>query len=168
MINVLQILPGSKDYNGISNFLLSYYENMDRSTIHFDFLFCRENSMKSRENEPFLCSSKFFVLNAAVSGKLIDSLKLINSIKKVIDEGNYDIIHINTGSIYITTCCVYAASLAHAPYIVAHSHNADPSSIRVRNKTNRIKNDCLNLMRQFIIRKCDLLFACSNKAGTYL
>ena len=166
---VLQILAGAKEYNGVSDFLLSYYSHMDREKVQFDFLFCRENTMTSKMNEPFLIGSEFIELKSRLTGKLKDSLRLISSIQKEIERGNYDIVHINTGSILITACGVIAASRAKTRTIISHSHNTNPIDTRVRSKTKQFfVSHINNLLRKIIIKKSTLLFACSQEAGDYL
>lgn len=168
-INVLQILPGSNTYNGISDCLLQNYKIMDKSKVHFDFLFCRGNSMKARETEPFLSESKFIALSSNISGKLLDSARLVGKIREIVQESNYDIIHINTGSIYITAACVLAAVMGRAPHIISHSHNSSREGVKKSNwAIKRIKGVFNGIMRRYIVQRSDLLFACSEKAGEYL
>ena len=168
-IRVLQILAGAKEYNGVSDVLLSYYQRMNNEKVHFDFLFCRENTMTSRMEESFLRDSHFIVLNAKITGKWRDSKKLIKKLIKAISEQNYDIVHINTGSIHITTCSIIAARRAGVKLIIAHSHTPDPRSIRKYNAIKSIVVPVANEMMRCIIRKESIaLFACSNEAGEYL
>lgn len=168
-INVLQILAGAKEYNGVSEFLLSYYSCVDRERIHFDFLFCRENTMVSRQKELLLQGTRFFELKAKTSGSFQDFLVLIRKISSVMKEEEYDIIHVNTGSISITMCCVLSAILAKKRCIISHSHNTDRHrGENRRGIKRRIINTVDNIMRLIIRNYCVLLFACSDEAGEYL
>lgn len=168
-IKVLQILAGGKEYNGVSDFLLSYYSQMDRDKIHFDFLFCRENTMRTRSEEPVLKKSEFIELNLQLSGKLCDLIATTKKVAETVKQGNYDIIHINTGSISITASCILGALYGGAKRIISHSHN---TAQRGKTKRGRLKSNAFGLanciMRMFIRHKSSLLFACSDEAGAYL
>ncbi len=168
-IKVLQILAGAKEYNGVSDFLLSYYSHMNRENIQFDFLFCRENTMTSRINEEFLAESDFIELNDRISRSFTSVAKLIFDVRKTIEKKNYDIVHINTGSVLITWCCVIAAKKAKAPLIISHSHNTDPTLIRRINAVQRLFISAANrLMRPMIRTASSAMLACSEDAGEYL
>ena len=168
-INVMQIIAGSNVYNGVSEFLLSYYSLFDRERIHFDFLFCKGNSMKSRMNEPFLKDSEFIELNIGLSGKINELITLTKRIKQELEKRDVNVVHVNTGSITITACSVIAARLAGVPFVIAHSHNADPhwnhSGLTLKKRIGKLFNTALRLI---IRNNSDLLLACSSEAAEYL
>ena len=149
-INVMQIIAGSNVYNGVSEFLLSYYSLFDRERIHFDFLFCKGNSMKSRMNEPFLKDSEFIELNIGLSGKINELITLTKRIKQELEKRDVNVVHVNTGSITITACSVIAARLAGVPFVIAHSHNADPhwnhSGLTLKKRIGKLFNTALRLI----------------------
>ena len=168
-IRVLHILAGSDVYNGVSDFLLSYYSNMDREKIHFDFMFCRENSMRSRQNSDFLKDSEFIELRMSISGKMKDLTRLCKRIKEELSARDYDIVHIDTGSVSITATCVLAARMAGVRKIISHSHNSDSHSAKKGRLISRISRNLSNSLFRPLIRHFSiLLFACSKESAEYL
>ena len=80
---------------------------MDHDFVHYDFLFCRENSMELVKNDPALKNSKFYVLNA-VRGKSNDYLAIERGVHKILRAGNYDVIVVNTSIIAVIYACMLA------------------------------------------------------------
>lgn len=168
-IKVLQVLAGAKEYNGVSDFLLTYYSHLDRNKIHFDFLFCRENTYASKMDNPVLQGSQFIELKCPITGKTGDLIRLIKKLTNEFKSNHYDIVHINTGSISITYCCVVAAKKAGIKHIISHSHNTDSKGTHNKHSAKIIVRSALNSMMRWYIRdNCSLLFACSKEAGEYL
>ena len=125
--------------------------------------------MRSRQNSTFLKDSEFIELQLKITGRIKDLFILANRVRKELSKANPTVVHINTGSISITACCVFAAKQAHVPYVISHSHNADPRWNRFGNRLRKkIKNYANALLRKYIKQKSDVLLACSNEAAEYL
>ena len=167
-VRVLQILAGGNEYNGVSDFLLSHYAYMDRDAVQFDFVFCRSNTMKLRQQEDFLADSKFIELNTDLTKKANHPMELVNKVRDVVQREKPDIVHINTGSISITARCLLGAKRGGADRIISHSHNTDPLTISSNPLKKNVKKIANNLMRYYIRRNSTLILACSDEAGEYL
>ena len=129
--------------------------------------------MTSREHEDFLSESTFYELGFNTLDSKLGITKyaktLIDNVQKIIEDNSHDYIHINTGSIFLTYCCVVAAQRAKARAIISHSHNTNPQNSRKRNKIANLFVSLSNMiLRCQIRRKSDYLFACSLEAGEYL
>lgn len=164
-IKVLQICVGGTEFGGVENFLYQYYLHINQENIHFDFLFCSQNSIKSKMNESVFRGSHFFVLNAIHSNQKNNGYKeyrmLICKLYKVLSTNSYDIVHINTGSIAIQCICLIVSEKLGIPVRIAHSHSSPP-------KNNFFKEILFTICRKIIVAKSTYLFACSLSAGKRL
>lgn len=92
MIRVLHIFHNMGN-GGIENFVMNYYRNIDRTKIQFDFLTSVE--------EPGYFDEEILSLEGKVYRafpKKKNPLKNFLSIKNIVKENHYDIVHRHTGS----------------------------------------------------------------------
>lgn len=167
-IKVLQVTIGDGNFGGVASFLFSYYSNMDHNKIHFDFLYCGENSMQSKELDPVLNGSTITTLHILKRNNngFKEYTKLIAELKKFFLFNHYDIVHVNSSNPYINACV--ASILEGNTVYIAHSHNTQSTIIYGSKGKHIIKLIIGNIIRSYIIRKADALFACSDEAGRYL
>ena len=124
-VNVLQITIGDGSYGGVASFLYSYYSHMIHDKVHFDFLYCGENSMKSKMDTSVLKESKITTLHALKpkGNGIKEYLKLEKLLKKYFGQNHYDIVHINTANVFVSAIVTH---FAHKGSIcIAHSHNVN-------------------------------------------
>lgn len=167
-VNVLQITIGDGSYGGVASFLYSYYSHMNHDKVHFDFLYCGENSMKSKMDTSVLKESKITTLHALKpkGNGIKEYLKLAKLLKKYFGQNHYDIVHINTANVFVSAIVTH---FAHKGSIcIAHSHNTKSivknKNVIVESVKTLIRKPC----RQYILAKDEYFFACSKAAAVNL
>lgn len=167
-VRVLHFSIGGSTFTGIASFLHQYYRNMDRNAVKFDFVFAGKNSMQLVSEDPIFSDSSFIELHAVTDDlKKYDYAKLIKETKKILSEGKYDILHINTHRVGVNIACIVAAKRAGTKIIISHSHNVRrfiAGKSRKRWLTDIEKAICAIYIRN----SCNYLFACSKNAGVAL
>ena len=165
-VRILQVQIGSNTFSGVASYLYQYYKHMDHDFVHYDFLFCRENSMELVKNDPALKNSKFYVLNA-VRGKSNDYLAIERGVHKILRAGNYDVIVVNTSIIAVIYACMLGMHGIKNTKFITHAHNTDLvlGKKSLRAKFLFISKRLDDVMRHRIRVRSDYLFACTEAAG---
>lgn len=167
-IKVLQVTIGDGSYGGVASFLYSYYSYIDHKRVLFDFLYCGENSMRSKMNTNVLMDSKittFHIMKGNNNG-IKEYTKLWKALKAYFDKNSYDIVHVNTSNIYVSACVAYV--LKGRSVMIAHSHNTK-ATIQYGSSAKRLVKVAVKIpCRKYIIKKADYYFACSKAAGENL
>lgn len=166
-VRVLQFTIGGPEFTGIASFLYQYYQKMDHKRVHYDFLFGRQNSMKLVCDDPIFEDAEFIELNAVKRKNAVSYHKLYKGLKRVLQSGNYDALHINTHRVGITLLCTVIARKCKVPVVTSHSHNTR-FSVSPNGRAGRIRSALKDLCASFIRKRCDYLFACSENAGEAL
>lgn len=150
-IRILQI--GMHDQiGGIETFVMNHYRNINRDKVQFDFISIHQKMCF--EDEVKMLGGKVYHLPSPKE----HPMKYYIQIKKIIQNHDYDIVHIHMRSA-ANILPLLAARHAHAQTIL-HSHNIDtPKSL--------IKKILHNVNRP-ITRRADFLFACSQEAGKWM
>lgn len=163
-IRVLQLTIGGTDFTGICSFMYTYYKAIDRNKIHYDFVFCRQNSMKLVMNDPIFDDSHFYEINAVNEKSEMDYKELSRSLDRILKNDSYDIFHINTHRIGVSLIATLVAKKNKVKTKIAHSHNSKEAT------TNRMSIKCLfkRIGINIIRHENDYLFACSRAAGEAL
>lgn len=93
MVRVLQELS-ALDGGGVAKLLYDYYRNMDHTKIHFDFLIYDyyENGMYEEPLKDLGCT--IYKLPRIKK----DKIGYLTGMKKIIKDGNYDVVHSHMGS----------------------------------------------------------------------
>lgn len=168
MVTVLQIAIGGKTFTGVASYLYQQYLHMDKSKIHYDFLFCRENAMELVKNDSHFADSSFIVLNAVnPRTKSTDYKALIRGVKKALACKKYNYVVVNTSVIEVLYACWIASKAYKDLHFIAHAHNAGlvVKEKSIRNQLATIMNIGENLLRKRIRINASFLFACSEEAG---
>ena len=165
-VKILQVQIGGKTFSGVSSYLYQYYKHMDHNKIHYDFLFCRENSMELVKDDPEVKDSEFYVLNA-VKGKSNDYVAIKRGVHKVLKEKRYDAIVVNTSIVAVIYACMLGVKGIKNTKFIAHAHNTD---LVLRKNSLRARFLLLSklldeIMRIRVRKKSDYLFACSEAAA---
>lgn len=167
-VTVLQVTIGDGSYGGVTSFLYSYYSHINHEKVHFDFLYCGENSMQSKMGTQALEGSQVTALHVLKPNNngIGEHKKLLKELKKYFSENQYDIVHVNTANIYV--CASIAYVLKGKSVLVLHSHNSKATE-RPGNIVKRLIKDVLRWpCRKYALKKGDYYFACSNAAGVNL
>lgn len=167
-VKVLQVTIGDGVYGGVAAFLYTYYEHMDHSTVHFDFLYCGENSMESKANSVVLAGSTITTLHVLKRNNngFGEYKKLIKKLREFFSTNKYDIVHINSSNLFLNFCVDKVVD--NRAICISHSHNTK-STIEYSGKLKSVIKDLLRKpCRDYVIKHSDFLFACSEMAGEYL
>lgn len=167
-IKILQIAHGMETFGGVESFLLQYYQEIDKSKVKWDFLFCCNNTFEKHLDSLILRESKITALHTlkTTGNTLKNYLELVKELNHYLEYNDYDIIHINTSNVFLQFIC--AVGLKTKCIRIAHSHSAraimaNPSlKDRVR---LTIKGIVEPILKVFIRKNNDYLFACSKVAG---
>ena len=152
VVKVLQI--GLSSYpGGVENAIMNYYRFIDREKVHFDFV-CTEDSLAySQEIE-------------AAGGKILylpspkrHMLQYAKALRKAINQGQYDVVHINMLSAINIFPAVFAKHTS-AKRIIAHAHNAN-----LPGKAKRFAHRILKCMMPLFTTQW---LACSKEAAVWL
>lgn len=165
MINILYALNGTFHKGGTEAVVLSYYNNIDRSKYHIDFLLHgHEEDCKSNEIHNYLlsCGSKIFY----VTPRGENFIKNKHEIKNVLRENKYDIVHshMDAAGYFL----LKEAKKAGIPVCISHSHN----TANKRKNDSNIKDLIYKIIHGYAITKLpkvtDARIACSTEAGNWL
>jgi glycosyltransferase involved in cell wall biosynthesis len=153
MIRVLHVLS-SLNGGGVENLLLNYYKNMKKGDIKFDFIV--------QGNDKGLLEPIFEELNSKVyhiPSKHDSLLNNLSSMKSIISNGNYDVVHAHQGVMSVFP--LYYAYKAGVDIRIAHSHLA-----YIKKSIFRRQID--NMLKVFLKKYSNYWFACSLDAGKSL
>lgn len=167
MVTVLQIAIGGKTFTGVASYLYQQYLHMDRSLIHYDFLFCRENAMGLVVDDPIFQDSEFITLNAVNKNNSTDYFTLIREVRKALRKKKYDYVVVNTSITEVIYACLIASKRFKGLHFIAHAHNTGLvlKNDSLRNRLSGIFKFGENMIRGRIRSESDFLFACSEDAG---
>lgn len=153
MKRVLQI-GMTNNLGGIENYLINYYRTIDKEKVQFDFV----NIYSSK-----LCFSDEIT---EMGGKIYDvpnyykhPLKYLKTLKRIIKDNNYEVVHCNMNSAVMLFPLI-AAKLAKVKTIIAHSHNSSSDK-------GFLKELLHNFNKKFIPFFATDYFACSETAGKW-
>lgn len=171
IVKVLQIAHGMETFGGVESYLLQYYREIDRHKVQWDFLFCCNNTLEQYVDDPIFEDSRITALHALkTSGNsLRNYVDLIRALNNYLDVNEYDVVHINTANVFLQFAC--AVGLKTQKIRVAHSHSAKAVMANPGLKDRirlGIKSIIEPVLKAYIRKKNDYLFACSNIAGESL
>lgn len=167
-IKVLQVLVGGKTFTGVASYLYQQYLHMDRSRVHYDFLFCRENAMELVQDDPIFSDSAFITLNAVKgSARSTDYRKLREGVRQALSRKQYQFIVVNTSIVEVILTCLSAAKAFPGVRLIGHAHNTGIvlKSSSLRSKLAPAVDLVENRIRKKIRKEAAYLFACSREAG---
>lgn len=138
---------------GLESFLLTYYENIDRTKIQFDFIIDSDSTIVPRKEIERL------------GGRIIEVspyqhiFSYIKDVRKILKENDYKIVHAHMNTLSVFP--LYAAWKEKVPVRIAHSHSTT-------NKKEWKKNLIKEMLRPFSKIFATDYFACSEHAGRWL
>lgn len=149
MIKILVINTVPMEINGITNVIMSYYDNLDTDKYHMDFVAindCDKSIREKIENR----DSKLFVIKGRLKNPLIYMYRLSEIAK------GYNVIHAHGNSATLLLEMM-AAKNAGVAVRIAHSHTSTCKYVLVD-----------KICRPFFYKDCNGYLACGNKAGRWL
>lgn len=153
MIKVLQI-GMSFEIGGTETFLYNHYKELNTEEIRFDFIAYKD--ILAYEEEVKALGSKIHKITSARVNPFLSYKQML----QVIEENDYDVIHINISS-FANIIPIVAAKKGKIPKIIIHSHN------------NGMEVDDLKIVihniNKFITKKMKVQrLACSKSAGHFM
>ncbi len=121
---ILEIFGEPISYGGQESFVFNTLKAMDKSNFKIDFL--TPYYIDNIEYKKFIeeIGGRLFCLELPFNpGK--SRLNIASKIDRILQTSNYDVVHINTGSISVLGICSYLAKKNHVKKILAHSHIAN-------------------------------------------
>lgn len=148
MKNVTKVLQvcSSMNAGGVETFLYNYYKMMDKTKVTYDFaVYTGENGIyrnifEELNSKVYKLPSKKYILSSIVT------------LRKLIENNNYDIVHIHL-SYKSLIPLIAAKKSSNKPKIIVHYHLAN-YKMTFRRK----------ICNYFITKKTDIIAACSNDA----
>lgn len=168
MKKILHVLSGNKTFSGVASYLYQQYKYINQEKVHYDFFFCKENSMELVMNDPVFTISKFTVANARTQKlKSTNYFKFMRELNKVLSETHYDAIVVNTSIVAIIFSCLIVLRKFPQTVLIPHAHNANIilEKKALRNKLFPLFHIVDNILRWIIRSRSFALFACSARAG---
>lgn len=149
-IKVLMLVPNLFVANGVASFAMNYLRNSDNNRVQYDFLSYEQgDSPYYKEIEKH--GGKVFFAPSVFSIK-----KHLKECKKILNEGNYDIVHDNT--LHISIPMMYCAKKARVKVRILHSHSSKMGETTIKEIRNKV---FLPLLK----RLSNQYLACSELAG---
>ena len=145
VINTVEFKKG-----GMSTVIMNYFENIDKSRIHMDFVVNRRIE-EEYKNELEANGSKVYLLE-----RNAEPVKYFFRLLAIISKKKYDIVHVHGNSCTMGIELV-AARLAGCPIRIAHSHNTECSHRKAH-----------IIMRTLFEWGCNSRLACGEEAGQWL
>ncbi len=154
-IRILYVNGGILDLGGISSYMINYFRHIDKSICHIDFA-VHGDQKGVYDDEIENAGSVIYHLPI----KSQDYFGNIKALKKVLKEGNYDIVHshLDAGSYHI----LKVAKQCGVPVRIAHSHSINHLT------ENKLKIFINDYYRKNIKKTATHLMACSKDAGKWL
>ena len=153
-VRVLYVNGGTMDRGGISSYMMNYFRHIDRNLIHIDFVVHGDGGIYDDE----IMKLKGNVFHVPTKKQSYFGNR--NQIRKIILNGNYDIIHSHMDGMN-GKILKWAKELG-VKIRISHSHNTAYLT------TNKIKLIYHEYMRKEIPKYATHLFACSRQAGEWL
>lgn len=149
-MKVLMVVFNLSVANGVSSFVMNYFRKLDHNTIIMDFVVYQDVETPYKKE----------ILQAGGKIHVIPSIKNIRQhikeSKKVIIDGQYDIVHDNI--LILSYFVMHYAKKYNVPVRILHSHNAKLGETQFK----EIRN---GLFMPFLLREANTYFACSQLAA---
>ena len=136
--------------NGVSSFVMNYFRNLNHDDITVDFVVYQDVKNPYYKEIKNVGGEIFFI----PSIRNIKKHRLIS--KKIIAEGNYDIVHDNI--LMLSYFIMYYAKRYNVPVRILHSHNSKLGEIYMKEVRNKL---CMPLL----LHTATDYFACSELAA---
>lgn len=131
MIRVLQVFGEPLSNGGQESFIMNMYRNIDKKKIQFDFytpFFCDNERL---ENEIKKLGGNVYTSNGRFEEEGVKK-DFITGLKKFLNKHKYEVIHINSGSIFNLAFGAKIAKKSGARKIIVHSHATGIDNIRYK------------------------------------
>lgn len=151
-IRIAQII-GKMNAGGVESFIMTYYRNIDRNKVQFDFIIDSDSTIVPRKEIE------------SMGGRIIEIspyqkiFKYIKELRNVLKENQYTIVHSHLNALNVFP--LYCAYKEKVPVRISHSHSTS-------NKKEWKKNLLKNVLKIFSKVFATHYFSCSEHAGRWL
>lgn len=152
-------------YGGIEKYMLNIFDYIDRAEYVFDVAL---PGLHKQQNEDALLDRGINVIHYPA-----DSIgQQIKAVKKILDDGDYDIVHVMQSYVTLETYAIFAfVAIAerhrHHYKVICHAHGTEDKT-----KSIGLFKNALRSAYRAVIRKgfghADMLVGCSREAGEFL
>ena len=153
-IKVLHITNGA-DVGGISNVILNYYRNIDRSKFQFDFVI-PPSEIGPNGIELEKLGGNFYILPL----KSENTVAFVKELRKLIKQNHYDVVHAHHHD--TSYVALFAALSCGVKCRVAQSHSYLVEGASIKTRIRRYVGVLLNDLSS------NLRLACNEEAASYL
>lgn len=152
-------------YGGIENYMLDILDHIDHNEYSFDIAL---PGLFKQQNEQALIERNVNIIHYPVESLF----QQVSAIKKILEAGNYDIIHIMQSYVTLETYAIFAlvaiAEQKHHNYkIICHSHGTENKTKSINPIKKIIRSVYRALLRKGFSR-ADMLAGCSKEAAEFL
>lgn len=154
-IKILVVIGTLNYSNGITNYAINYYKNIDKTKFEIDFA-VHHDVKNEFYNYIKQCGNNVYLLDNISIGKMH---KIYKNVKKIMLEKKYDIIHCHL--LNISFLYFFAAKKYNVKVRIIHSHATKYAEKKIR----AIRNMLLGKIGLLLSNK---KFSCSNLAGKFL
>lgn len=145
-------------YGGQEAFMLNMYKNFNHDQLRYTFFTPFENGNKELQLLANNRNEKIISYNYKFDSKL-RKLNIFNAYQKFFKENKFDVVHIQTGSVWALLHIAKIAKRNGIKRVIAHSHCA--GNYNLKYKISKIISD------KQIEKYVDEYFACSELAGKW-
>ena len=149
-INVLMLVTNLRQTNGVTSYVMNYFNSIDKSRIHMDFALIYDIPTPYYETITE-AGSKVFILPS-----MKKPLSFIKRCKDILDQGHYDIIHNNI--LLASLPIMSLAKKKQIPVRILHSHNSKLGETPKKETRNK-------LLLPLLLNTATDFFACSREAA---
>ena len=141
------------DSGGIEAVVMNYYRHIDRKRVQFDFITSDISKIPQKEEIESLGGKIYLV------PRFTQLLKFNKSLKKILKENNYDIVHCHMGTLALFPLRI--AKKCGIKTRICHAHSTT-------NKKEWKRNLLKNILKPFSKIYATDYFACGERAGRWL
>lgn len=155
-MRILTVMTNSLEFNGISMSLLNYYKNLNKSKFQMDFAVPNKVDTKIKSVIEDNGNVVYELTSNNEKMRLKKPVKYIRKLRKIIRQGNYDIVHAhgNSATLFLE---LYAARKENIKIRIAHSRNT-MCDHKILDK----------IFRPFFYKSYTHELACGKEAGEWL
>lgn len=170
-IKVLHV-NASTAYGGVSATLYNLYSNIDHEKFVFHFLSPIKSSLESKREEIEQMGGEIYGLNITQKNKILKNILLVVRFRRFVRSENYDIIHINSGSLNYNALLVLCSHFFSNSKIIVHSHSGNPTKKPLTKLSKRIiekystKLSCSALASKTMFKKNSTVIILKNGIST--
>ncbi len=152
-IKVLMLVPNLFVANGVASFVMNYLNNMDHDAVQIDVVTYKEGESIYYSEVVDNGGKVFFV------SSIKEPIKHLKECRKILEMGQYDIVHDNT--LLISIPMMWYAKKTGIPVRILHSHNSKMGETKAKEIRNKFFLPFLRMLATDYA-------ACSHGAGSMM